>query len=94
MEENLRTFRVQAGSELGQLLDVAAETDVLLEMEGVRFRLYRVEATASPGAPRDQRNRSPERVLNIIGLGATRHESDIARFKHQYVADAAADRGE
>jgi hypothetical protein len=94
MAENLRAFRVQAGSELGQLLDVAAETDVFLEMEGIRFRLYRVEATTSPGASRDQRNLSPERVLNIIGLGAAKRESDIARFKDQYIADAAAERGE
>jgi hypothetical protein len=36
----------------------------------------------------------PERVLNIIGLGESPEGSDVARFKDEYLADAAAHRGE
>ena len=39
-----KTVHVEVGSELGQLLDAAAEKDILLEMGGVRFRLNRVDA--------------------------------------------------
>lgn len=88
----LKTVHVEAGSELGELLDAAAEKDILLEMDGVRFRLNRVEAPAPASTPSRRRRLVPERVLNIIGLGASAHGSDVARRKDQYIADAAATR--
>lgn len=82
------TIHVEAASDLGRLLDTVAEADLLLEMDGVHFRLYRVAEPTQPSAT--ERGRlAPERVLNIIGLGASAHGSDIARLKDQYVADAA-----
>ena len=90
----LKTVHVESDSELGQLLEAAAEADIVLEKEGVRFRLNRVD-TAEPvrrAAPRRPRL-APERVLAIIGLGASAEGSDIAHRKDQYVADAAADQG-
>jgi hypothetical protein len=86
-----KTVHVEAGSELGQLLDAAAEKDILLEMRGVRFRLNRVDAKRPAGAPRGRRL-VPERVLNIIGIGASANGSDVARLKDQYIAEAAVDR--
>jgi hypothetical protein len=80
-------------SELGQLLDAAAATDLLLEKDGVRFRLYRVDAPEpNPRASRKSRL-APERVLAIIGRGASAQGSGIAHSKDQYIADAAASRG-
>jgi hypothetical protein len=87
-----KTVHVEAGSELGQLLDAAAEKDILLEMDGVRFLLNRVDAPTSASPPSRRRRLVPERVLNIIGLGASAHGSDVARLKDQYIADAAVDR--
>ena len=87
-----KTVHVEAGSELGQLLDAAAEKDILLEMDGVRFRLNRVDAPTSASTPSRRRQLVPERMLNIIGLGASAHGSDVARLKDQYSADAAVDR--
>jgi hypothetical protein len=86
-----KTVHVEVGSELGQLLDAAAEKDILLEMGGVRFRLNRVDAAPPAGTPSGRRL-VPERVLNIIGIGASAHGSDVARLKDQYIADAAVDR--
>ena len=94
MSEAPKTNHVEAGSELGRLLDAAAETAVLLEKEGVIYRLSRVDVPAPVDGARRQSGRlSPERVLNIIGLGAAAEGSDVARLKDRYVADAAADRG-
>jgi hypothetical protein len=87
-----KTVHVEAGSELGQLLDAAAEKDILLEMGGVRFRLNRVDAAPPASTPSSRRRLVPERVLNIIGIGASAHGSDVARLKDQYIADAAVDR--
>jgi hypothetical protein len=86
-----KTVHVEAGSELGQLLDAATEKDILLEMDGVRFRLNRVDV-ATPACTPNRRRLVPERVLNIIGLGASAHGSDVARLKDQYIADAVVDR--
>jgi hypothetical protein len=87
-----KTVHVEAGSELGQLLDAAAKKDILLEMDGVRFRLNRVDAATPASTLRRRRRLVPERVLNIIGLGASADGSDVARLKDQYIADAAVDR--
>lgn len=85
-----RTIHIEAESELGQILETAADTDVLLEKEGVRFRLNRIDTVESSRRDGD-RALAPERVLRIIGLGASTQDSDIARLKDQYVAEAAAD---
>jgi hypothetical protein len=87
-----KTVHVEVGSELGQLLDTAAENDILLEMDGVRFRLNRVDTPTPTRTPSLHRPLVPERVLNIIGLGASAQGSDVARLKDQYIADAAFDR--
>jgi hypothetical protein len=87
-----KTVHVEADSELGQLLEAAAEADILLEKEGVRFRLNRVDVV-DPVGPTGGRGLAPERVLRIIGLGASVEGSDVARLKDHYVAEAAADRG-
>jgi hypothetical protein len=90
MPEAPKTTQVEPGSELGRLLDAVAETAILLEKEGVLYRLHRVDATAPVDGARRRRTRlEPERALNIIGLGAAESGSDVARLKDRYVADAA-----
>ncbi len=86
------TITIDPESELGQVLDAAADTEIFLEKEGVRFRLDRVD-TPPPLRRADRPQRAPERVLAIIGRGASAHGSDVARLKDQYFADAAAKRG-
>jgi hypothetical protein len=93
MPGSAKTFPERVGSELDEILDAAIEADILLEGQGVRFRLSRVESDAAREAPR-RRRLAPQRVLNISGLGASKRMSDIANLKDQYIADAAADRGE
>lgn len=93
MPDTPMTVHVEAGSDLGRLLDSAAESDIFLEMDGVHFRLYRVEVPTPPGPDHLPRRLEPERLLNIIGPGASDHGSDIANLKDQYVADAADRRG-
>ena len=89
MPEAPTTLHVEGGSDLGRLLDAAVQSDVFLEKDGVHFRLYRVEAPTLPDADPPARRLEPDRVLSIIGLGASEHGSDIANLKDQYVADAA-----
>ncbi len=82
-------IRIEHESELGQLLDTIAESDVVLEMDGDRFRVSRLDAPVPFRPTHGRRRLAPERVLNIIGLGASAHGSDIAHLKGEYVADAA-----
>ena len=89
MSKTPTIIQIEPESELGRLLDSVAESDVLLEMEGDRFRVARLDAPAAVGPAHRRRRLAPERVLNIIGLGASAHGSDIARHKDEYVADAA-----
>ena len=88
-------------------LDISASPDLLrlieeIEQTGVELVLVRgaeevALVTALPAAtPRLSRRRKqlqPERVLDIIGIGASDQESDIARFKDHYIADAVDHRG-
>jgi hypothetical protein len=91
MAGKLKTVHVESESELGRFLDQVADEDVVLEMEGVRFRLNRIEAPASASTTHRRRRLAPERALNIIGLGASEHGSDVANLKDQYIAEAADD---
>jgi hypothetical protein len=91
--EAARVIHVEPDSELGLLLDEANDTNVLLEMEGVRYRVNRVpEPPVAPGARR--RRLEPERVLDIIGIGESAEETNVALFKDHYLADAADRRGQ
>ena len=89
MSNAVRIIHIEPDSELGLLLDEVEETDAVLEKEGVRYRLSRIDARGARG----QRGRlQPERMLDIIGIGASPEGSNIARFKDQYVADATDQR--
>ena len=86
---------VEPGGELDQLLDTAAAAGILLEKDGVRYYLTRVDTPAPAAGARRQRTKHvPERVLNIIGRGASAQLTDIAQLKDRYVAEAAERRGE
>lgn len=88
MPASVRTIHVKPGSELDRLLEDAGKAAIELERRGVRYRLNRVE----PSTKSDERL-SPEpaqdSILNIIGIGASDEETDVARHKHEYLADAA-----
>ena len=91
MVQSTRIFQVEPDSELGQLLDELGETDAVLEREGVRYRVSRVNA---PSARHQREPLRPERVLDIIGIGESPEGSNIACLKDQYVADATDHYGE
>jgi hypothetical protein len=50
------------------------------------------DTSAARGRPR--RSREPERILNIIGIGASGEPTDVAQHKDEYLADAAERRAE
>lgn len=89
MPETPTIIRIEHESELGRLLDTIAASDVVLEMDGDRFRVSRLDAPVPFSPPHRRRRLAPERVLNIIGLGASAHGSDIAHLKDEYIAEAA-----
>ena len=89
MPETPTIIRIELESELGRLLDTIAESEVLLEMDGDRFRVSRLDAPVPFSPPHRRRQLAPKRVLNIIGLGASADDSDIAHLKDEYVADSA-----
>ncbi len=92
-----KTIQIEPGSEVSKLLEEAAESALILQANGTRYRVNRIAAPAPAppdGAPRSRKRLEPERVLNIIGIGESAEESDIARFKDQYLAEAADHRGE
>lgn len=79
MSEALKTIHVDSGSELDWLLDEAAETDLLLEKEGVHYRLNRVRVPNETRTAQSEPARLlPERALNILGLGESEAGSDVA----------------
>lgn len=92
MTEATKTIVIEPESELGQALDVALGSDIILEKDGVRFHLQRIGAAVAsePADAARAEPPAPERLLNIIGLGAVSAGSDVARLKDRYVAEATA----
>lgn len=95
MSKALKTVHVAPGSELDRLLEEAAGADILLEKEGVQYRLNRIQ-TPDTGStiPWQVPKHESERILNIVGIGESLNGSDITRYKDRYIADAVDDRGE
>lgn len=94
MLERREAIQVEPGSELDHLLEAAADTEILLEQEGVRYRLNRIDApVVNRASPAQRQPLDPRRVGEIIGLGESAGDSHIARRKDQYIADAADHRG-
>ena len=94
MSTQQETIQIEPDSEIGKLLEKAADSAQILESNGARYRVQRLAARPSTNGPRRRKRLEPERVLNIIGLGESSEVSNIARFKDKYVADAADHRGE
>jgi hypothetical protein len=88
------------------VLDISSSPELLrlveeIEQTGAEFLLVRGDeelalVTQLPLAARQatrSRAHQPERVLDIIGIGAADHGSDIANFKDQYIGEAVEHRG-
>ncbi|HVX28935.1 MAG TPA: hypothetical protein VHA53_00540 [Nitrolancea sp.] len=88
MPASVKIIHVKPGSELDQLLENADDTPIELEKNGVRYRVNRVEPRTEST---EQSADSPhhDSILNIIGIGASDEETDVAQHKHEYLADAA-----
>ena len=88
-------IHVEPGSELADVLESAADTEVLLEKDGIHYRLDRVDEPARGQSPRVRREpRTPDQILDIIGIGASPEGGAIAHRKDAYLANAADHRGE
>ena len=81
-----RTIHVEPGSELDRILREAGETPVELEQRGVRYRVTRVDDSVESKPSRSAVD--SDSVLSIIGLGASREPTSIARHEREYLADA------
>jgi hypothetical protein len=86
------TIQVEPGSELDRVLESVPDTEVVLVKAGVHYRLSRVDPRGGERA--ESASWASERVLDIIGLGASAEGSHIARHKDAYLADAADHRDE
>jgi hypothetical protein len=82
-----RTIHVKPGSELDRLLEDAAGTPIILEKSGVRYRLDRLEPSTESEVP-PPAEVIKDSITNIVGVGSSEHETDIARCKQAYLADA------
>jgi len=86
---NQKTIQIEPDSEIGKLLEEAAESSLILQANGTRYRVNRVEA-----APWNNRRRrqstdpKDDTLFRIFGILDEGEPTDIARFKDQYIADA------
>ncbi|MGI8687764.1 MAG: hypothetical protein ACR2M3_04215 [Thermomicrobiales bacterium] len=91
------TIDVPSGSDLAKVLEKAAETPVILEANGIRYRLSREDARV-PDATETPHKGKPtsasDSLWNIIGLWQSEEETDIAQHKDRYLADAYAPKPE
>lgn len=94
MSKQQETIQIEPDSEIGKLLEEAAESSLILQVNGTRYRVNRAKPRPSTDDARRRKRLEPERVLNIIGLGESAEGSNVAHFKDQYIADAADHRGE
>jgi hypothetical protein len=89
MTAPVKTIHVLPDSELFRILEAAAGEEIVLEKEGVHYRLVPDDLPlASEPKPR-RRKLDPDRVLDIIGIGASAEDTHIARFKDDHLAEAA-----
>jgi len=90
-------IHVESDTKLITVLERMAEEPVVLEANGIRYRLSR-EDTHVPDAPEATLEGKPtpadDPLWNIIGLWQSEEETDIARHKDRYLADAYAPKPE
>lgn len=87
---NQKTIQIEPDSEIGKLLEEAAESALILQSNGTRYRVNRVKPRPSTDGARRRRKLDPkdDPLLGILGLIDEGEPTDIARFKDQYIADA------
>lgn len=86
-----KTILLESDSELARAIQVAVDSraEVFVETNGVRYRLNRVDAeTDLDDEWRPPEGFDPKRILNIIGIGASVEETNIAEFKDEHIADS------
>jgi hypothetical protein len=89
MTKPSRIIHVLPDTELSRILDEAADEVLILAMEGRRYRLIRDDQPAKRRERPRRRRLQPDRVLDIIGIGASAEDTNIARYKDEYLAEAA-----
>jgi hypothetical protein len=96
MADTSKTIFLEPDSELARAIHAAVDLDidVFVETDGMRYRLNRIDVETDP---EDEWHRpegfDPKRVLNLIGIGASADETNVAEFKDQYIADSIDHRG-
>lgn len=89
-------IKLDPDSELAHALD-HAHALVILDYEGVRYRLSRDEVSVHNDSDAGQptlTDAADDPILGMIGMWDEGEPTNIARFKDQYIADAAEHRGE
>lgn len=82
--------------QLGTIFDESeaqGSARVLVEREGAVFSVQTARRRRAPGAAGTSSQRTPAHysLLDLIGVGASAEPTDIGRYKHDYLAAAAAD---
>jgi hypothetical protein len=90
MSTKQKTIQIEPDSEIGKLLEEAAESALILQANGTRYRVNRVEAAPWNKKGQRRRSRDPkdDPLLKNLGILDEGEPTDIARFKDQYIADA------
>ncbi|MBA2276409.1 MAG: hypothetical protein H0W06_01485 [Chloroflexia bacterium] len=85
-----KTIQIEPGSEVSKLLEEAAESALILQANGTRYRVNRIDPRPSTNGARRRRRTAPkdDPLLGILGIFDEGEPTDIARFKDQYIADA------
>ncbi len=92
-----KTIHITPEGELAAALEKAAEVPVILEANGIHYRLSR-EDVHSPDATEASHEGKPtsasDPLWNIIGRWQSEEETDIAQHKDRHLADAYAPKPE
>ena len=91
------TIHITPEGELAAALEKAAEAPVILEANGIHYRLSREDVRVSDAteAPHVGKPTSASDSLwKIAGLWQSEEETDIAQHKDRYLADAYAPKPE
>jgi hypothetical protein len=90
MESQIKTIHIESGSDLARALEQILDRDCIVEKEGIRYRITRLDADHGDELAHEREAIADSRgVLEIIGLGDSNEETDIAANKDKYIADAS-----
>ncbi len=84
------TIHVAPEGELAAVLKKAAEEPVILEANGIRYRLSRDDVRSPDGNEAGKPTSAGDSLWNIIGMARSEEDepTDVSKDKYRYLADA------